>query len=130
MEQQNESKRPLLGGKHHHQPEGPPSWFKKGSTRVPPNEGAPRPPLSIAEKAAFEALKKSKEVGVRLIPKGEKKKRKSRFGKSKAVATKPPAIKREPSVPHKGVGVARQTLQKGRSRAVAVEFVSDRKSTR
>jgi hypothetical protein len=106
------------------------SWFKKGSTRVPPNESAPRPPLSIAEKAAFEALKKSKEVGVRLIPKGEKKKPKARFGKSKAVARKTPAIKREPSVPHKGLVVAHQTLKKGRSRAVAVEFVSDRNSNR
>jgi hypothetical protein len=107
-----------------------PSWFKKGSTRVPPNDGAPKPPLSIAEKAAFEALKKSKEVRVRLIPKGEKKKRKSRLGKSKAVTKKPPAIKREPSVPHKDLGVVRQKLQKGRSREVAVEFVSDRKSNR
>jgi hypothetical protein len=67
-----------------------PSWFKKGSTRAPPNESAPKPPLSLAEKAAFEALKQSKEVGVRLIPKGEKKKRKSRFGKAKSLGDRPP----------------------------------------
>jgi hypothetical protein len=60
-----------------------PSWFKKGSTRAPPNESAPRPPLSLAEKAAFEALKQSKEVGVGLIPRGQNKKRKTRFRNQK-----------------------------------------------
>jgi hypothetical protein len=107
-----------------------PSWFGKGSTRVPPNADAPKPPLSIAEKAAFEALKKSKEVGVRLIPKGEKKKRKSHLRKSNTVAKNPSAIKREPSVPHKGLGVAHQILKKHKSRSVAVEFVSDRTANR
>jgi hypothetical protein len=107
-----------------------PSWFKKGSTRAPPSESAPRPPLSLAEKAAFEALKQSKEEGVRLIPKGEQKKRKSHFGKTKFATRKLSAIKAEPSLPQKGKAVTHQVLKKGRSREVAVEFVSDRKSSR
>src|SRR5260221_13374738 len=90
-----------------------PSWFKKGSTRDPPSESAPRPALSLAEKAAFEALKQSKEAGVRLIPKSEKKKRKSRFGKSKSITKRPSMIKAEPSRPQQGVAVTveKETLE-------------------
>jgi hypothetical protein len=107
-----------------------PWWFKKGSTCAPPKKSAPRPPLSLTEKAAFEVLKQSKEQGVRLIPKGEQKKRKSRFEKTKLATRKPSVIKAEPSLPQKGKAITRQALKKGRSREVAVEFMLDRKSGR
>lgn len=48
-----------------------PTWFSKGSTRKPPNESAPRPPLSRAEEAAFQVFKEQRESGSRLIRKGE-----------------------------------------------------------
>jgi hypothetical protein len=106
------------------------SWFQAGSTRALPNDSAPRPPLALAEKAAFKALKESEETGVRLISKSEKKNRKTSFGKSKSITKKPSMIKAEPSRPQQGVAVTYQALKKKRSRAVAVEFVSERKPKR
>ena len=106
------------------------AWFKKGSTRTPPNESAPKPSLSLAEKAAFEALKQSQEAEVRLIPKREKKTRKLRVQMTKLATRKPSAINAERSLPVKGKAVTHQALKKGRSRTVAVEFMSDRKSNR
>jgi hypothetical protein len=106
------------------------SWFSKGSTQIPPNEAAPRPPLSVAEKAAFAAFKQSKESGVRLIPKGENnKKRKARPGKP---AKKPSPVKTEPSVRtepslRKGSTTTYQMLKKNKFKTVTVEFTSDRK---
>jgi hypothetical protein len=100
------------------------SWFKEGSTRAPLNEGVPKRRLSLTEKA-FEAAKKPPEVGARFTP---NKKRKVR--KSKPATNKPSIIKAEPSPPQKGKAVIHQNLKKGRSREVAVEFVSDRKSKR
>ena len=101
---------------------GDPSWFKKGSMRTPPNGSASKPPLSLAEKAALQALKESRETGTKLIPKGEKKRTKNRFGKAKR-GSKPSAIKAERSKPNRAITEVRQARSHGRSRVVAVEFV-------
>jgi len=107
-----------------------PSWFKKGSMRTPPNDGAPKLPLSLAEKAAFQALKESRESDTKLIPKGEKKRTKKRFGKAKPSVPKPSVIKRERSEPNRAVTEVRQAQPHGRSRAVAVEFVGQDRLSR
>ena len=100
-----------------------PSWFKKGSMRIPPNGSAPKLPLSPAEKAALQALKESRETGTKLIPKAEKKRIKKRFGKTKTGGPKPSVIKPERSEPNRAVTEVRQKRSHGRLRAVAVEFV-------
>lgn len=61
-----------------------PTWFSKGSTRRLPNDGAPKPPLSPAEEAAFRAFKEARESGTRLIRKGEAGSSKKRVPKTKA----------------------------------------------
>ncbi|MGX1423116.1 hypothetical protein AB7M59_003551 [Bradyrhizobium elkanii] len=65
-----------------------PTWFSKGSTRRPPNDSAPRPPLSTAEEAAFQAFKEERESGSRLIRKGEAESSKKRFRKTKPAKQK------------------------------------------
>jgi hypothetical protein len=104
------------------------TWFGKGSTRAPPSGSGPRPPMSPAEKAAFEELKQSQESGTRLIPKSEKKKQKVRFGKS--TTRKPSVIKADSSLPLKGSTTTYQVMNKKRSRPIAVEFASNGKSKR
>jgi hypothetical protein len=101
-----------------------PSWFKKGSMRVPPNVSAPKPPRSLTEQAALQALRETRETGTTLIPKGQKKRTKKRFGKTRAGGPKPSVIKPERSEPNRATTEVRQACRKGRSRAVTVEFVS------
>jgi hypothetical protein len=127
-----------------------PTWFAKGSTRIPPNASASKPPLSPAEQAAFQALKKARETGTTLIPqaqkkatkkrsgetgttlipKGQKKRIKKRIGKTKAGSSKLSVIKLERSEPNRATTEVSQTYRKGRSRAVAVEFVQQNGSSR
>jgi hypothetical protein len=76
-----------------------PTWFKKGSMRAPPKDGAPKPSLSLAEKAALQAFKQERESGGRLIRKGEKGPPKKRFGKAKGVKPRPSVIKPGRSLP-------------------------------
>lgn len=109
------------------------SWFGK---KVPkwakrkPTDAAPKRPLSLAEQAAFKVLKESRETGTRLIPKGQADKQKRRYGKTKVGVKKPLGIKPEPSRPQKDVAVITQALRHGKSRTIAVEFVSERKPQR
>jgi len=98
--------------------------------RVPPNDSAPKLPLSPAEKAALQALKESRETGTKLIAKSEKTRTKKRFGKAKTGGPKPSVIKRERSEANRAVVEVRQTRSHGRSRAVAVEFVGQDRSSR
>jgi hypothetical protein len=93
-----------------------PTWFKKGSMRAPPNNSAPKPPLSLAEKAALQALKQSQETGSKLIPKGMKKRPQKRFGKAKTTKAKAPGIRPEPSEPNRATTEVRQAERHGRSR--------------
>jgi hypothetical protein len=101
-----------------------PSWFKKGSMRTPPNVAAPRPPLSLTEKAAFQALKEARETGSKLVRKSQKKRIKKRFDKIKAGGPKPSVIKAERSVANRDTTEVRQAQRHRRSSAVKVEFVS------
>jgi hypothetical protein len=115
--------------------------------RTPPNNSAPKPPLSPAEKAAFEVLKHQRETGTKLIPKGQKQPTKKRFGKPKVAGPKPSAIKSERSGKPKAEATrsvirpesseakgkateVHQALGKGRSRSVTVEFVSQDRPSR
>ena len=100
-----------------------PTWFKKGSMRAPPNNSAPKPPLSLAEKAALQALREERESGTRLIRKGEKGLAKKRPGKTKSAKPRPSAIKPGRSRPTQGLTEIHQAQRHGRSRKVAVEFV-------
>jgi hypothetical protein len=107
-----------------------PTWFKKGSMRTPPNGSAPKPPLSVAEKAALQALKEARETGTKLIPKGTKKRPPKRFGKAKGAGTKAPGIRPERSEPNRATTEVRQAQRHGGSREVTVEFVSTDRPSR
>jgi hypothetical protein len=100
-----------------------PTWFKKGSMRAPPNDSAPKPPLSLTEKAALQAFKQDRESGSRLIRKGEAEPPKKRAGKAKSAKRKPSVIKPGQSRPTQGLTEIHQAQRHGRSRKVAVEFV-------
>lgn len=65
-----------------------PKWAKRK-----PTDAAPKRALSLAEQAAFKVLKKSRETGIRLIPKGQADKQRRRYGKTKVGVKKPPVIK-------------------------------------
>jgi len=106
------------------------SWFKKGSMRTPPNVGAPKAPHSLAEQAVLQALQEARETGTKLIPKGQKKRTKKRFDKTKAGGPKRSVIKPERSEPNRAATEVRQAYRKGHSRAVTVEFVSQNGSSR
>src|SRR6476659_7738710 len=86
-----------------------PSWFKKGTMRTPPNVSAPKPPLSLTEQAALQALRETRETGTTLIPKGQKKRTAKRFGKTKTSGPKLPVIKPERSEPNRATAEVRQT---------------------
>jgi hypothetical protein len=48
------------------------SWFTKGSIRTPPDDSGPRPSLSSAEQAEYDAMKRAREPKSRLIKADEK----------------------------------------------------------
>jgi hypothetical protein len=93
-----------------------PKWAKRKNRKG----SAPKRPLSLAEKAEFDALKKSQETGTRLIVKAKKQPKKKSWRSSGKKQL--PAIKPEPSVVNRSVTVVRQAGSRGRSRPVIVEF--------
>jgi hypothetical protein len=69
------------------------------SMRTPPDDSAPRPPLSPVEKAAFQAFKEERESGSRLIRKGEAGSPKKRFRKATSAKPKPRSSSRHSRSP-------------------------------
>jgi hypothetical protein len=55
------------------------SWFTKGSTEVSRDEIAPKPERSPKEQAEYEAFKREREGGSRLIKAGEQVRPKRRY---------------------------------------------------
>ncbi|MBN8979583.1 MAG: hypothetical protein J0I08_24255 [Rhizobiales bacterium] len=109
------------------------SWFGKKSpkwAKRKKSDSAPKRPLSPVEQASLAAFTESRGTGTRLIPKGQEKKKRSLRQKFKGSAKKPPGIKPEPSRPQKNVTVVHQTVRRGKSRMVSVEFSSDKRTQR
>jgi hypothetical protein len=95
-----------------------PSWFTKESTRVPRDECGPRPKRSPKEQAEYEALKRERESGSRLIKAGEQVRRKAPYKPKKK--RKSPSITTQPLVHYEPQPVVVQS-HRGKSRIVEVE---------
>jgi hypothetical protein len=89
---------------------------------TPPNDSAPKQPLSLTEKAALQAFKEERESGSRLIRKGEAGRSKKRSRKAKPAKPKPSVIRSAPSRPTQGLTEIDQAQRHARSRKVTVEF--------